>query len=119
MTGTTAWACLILFGAPDDGADTVRQFVVIVGAAIALVTMALYLCTACTDPGIVFRHLAPPATQSLQHRHNGDAAVGEVRRGRRGGVELRHAVLQRGLAFLNERPSAVADPFSVSMCSLQ
>ncbi|CAM9224757.1 unnamed protein product [Scytosiphon promiscuus] len=78
--GTGAWGCLILFGAPDDGADTVRQFVVIIGAAIALVTMAFYLCTACTDPGIVFRHTAPPVTAGLpgQQQRRGGGAV-EVR----------------------------------------
>lgn len=56
--GTVGWACLILFGAPDDGADTVRLVIVSIGAVIALLAMAFYLCTACTDPGIVFRHLA-------------------------------------------------------------
>lgn len=78
--GTIAWGCLILFGAPEDGADTVRQFVVAIGAAIAVVTMALYLCTACTDPGIVFRHMARPAAATApgHQQHRSGSAV-EVR----------------------------------------
>eukprot|EP00904_Undaria_pinnatifida_P002968 jgi/Undpi1/12672/HiC_scaffold_6.g02340.m1 len=63
--GTAAWACLILFGAPDDGGDTIRQVVVVIGAVIALITMGTYLSTACTDPGIVFKHEAASVTSSL------------------------------------------------------
>lgn len=64
-TGTAGWGCLILFGAPDDGADAVRLVIVMVGVVIALVTMSFYLCTACTDPGIVFKHLAATARPGI------------------------------------------------------
>eukprot|EP00903_Cladosiphon_okamuranus_P013392 g12480.t1 len=67
--GTAGWGCLILFGAPDDGADAIRLVIVMIGAVIAVLTMAFYLCTACTDPGIVFRHLAPtPRPQQQQQQ---------------------------------------------------
>lgn len=63
--GTAAWACLILFGAPDDGGDAIRQIVVLIGAVIALITMGTYLSTACTDPGIVFKHEAATSRSAL------------------------------------------------------
>lgn len=56
------WACLIIFGAPNDGDDEVRHIIVIVGAVIAFISMASYLSTACTDPGIVFKHMALPVS---------------------------------------------------------
>ncbi|CAM9751732.1 unnamed protein product [Pylaiella littoralis] len=76
-TGTVVWGCLILFGAPDDGSDLVRAIIVAIGVGMALLTMVLYLCTACTDPGIAFKHLATAATsagqqqqqQQQQHQH--------------------------------------------------
>ncbi|CAB1107228.1 unnamed protein product [Ectocarpus sp. CCAP 1310/34] len=58
--GTVGWGCLIIFGAPDDGADMLRTIIVAIGGGLALVTMAFYLSTACTDPGIVFKHKATP-----------------------------------------------------------
>ncbi|CAM9767520.1 unnamed protein product [Ectocarpus fasciculatus] len=57
---TVGWGCLIIFGAPDDGADMIRTIIVAIGGGLALVTMAFYLSTACTDPGIVFKHTATP-----------------------------------------------------------
>lgn len=73
-TGTVGWGCLILFGAPDDGADAIRLVIVMVGLVIALLTMVFYLFTACTDPGIVFRHLAatPPLGVVEQQRQQQD-----------------------------------------------
>lgn len=82
--GTAAWACLILFGAPDDGGDTIRQVVVVIGAVIALITMGTYLSTACTDPGIVFKHEAASVTSSLpEQRFLGGRSSTVVRRRRR------------------------------------
>ena len=79
--GTAAWACLILFGAPDDGGDSIRQIVVLIGAVIALITMGTYLSTACTDPGIVFKHEAARATSTLpEQRHLGGRSSTVVRK---------------------------------------
>lgn len=36
------------------------MMIVIIGVVIAVICMVLYLCTACTDPGIVFKHRARP-----------------------------------------------------------
>lgn len=68
-TGTAGWACLIILGAPSDGGEVVRTIIVIIGVVIALVSIALYLCTACTDPGIVFKHTAQPVTASSAMPH--------------------------------------------------
>lgn len=67
-----AWSCLILFGAPDDSNHETLESIISVGAVLALVAMAMYLSTACTDPGIVFKPVSRPVTGDLppggQHR---------------------------------------------------
>lgn len=61
---TAGWACLIILGGPDDGGHYARLMIVIIGAVLAVMSMTLYLCTACTDPGIVFKHRARRATSA-------------------------------------------------------
>ena len=59
-----------------------RKIIVIVGAVIALISMATYLSTACTDPGIVFKNTAPPMTGDLPGRSssgNGSRTLAAVR----------------------------------------
>lgn len=51
----------MILGAPNDGGDSIRGVIVAIGVVLAVIAMVLYLLTACTDPGIVFKHLAQPA----------------------------------------------------------
>lgn len=76
-----------------------RTIIVAIGGGLALVTMAFYLCTACTDPGIVFKHTATPV--------RGTPAAGQGR----GGSGGRSAPLVSGTRLL--RLTSV-QPFSRS-----
>ncbi|CAN0327733.1 unnamed protein product [Discosporangium mesarthrocarpum] len=66
--GTTAWACLLLLGGPEEDMGIAPTVIVTVGVTLSIITIFLYLSTACSDPGIVFKATAPPVTGVTTHR---------------------------------------------------
>lgn len=113
ITGTIGWACLILFVVPDNGDDLIAHIIVAIGAVLALIAMATYLSTACTDPGIVFKHMAPPMSGSLP-------TVGEAAGSFAAGVEGGGGDPGRGSwgTAVVVRMIKHATSFAVELCSL-